>query len=199
VNPTVYLMRHGRTEDIEEDRMRSPDDPLTEAGRKDVCDGAKKLVGKGIGSVVSSDLFRARQSANIAGRELDVRPKVVPALRTWDRGEMQGKKQSEVEDELHHYETHPDKKVPGGESRNDWVKRIEPEILRMMKQAEAEPSKPPLALTHTQVMVAAPAIARGEYPEPHQSRMRLRPGAVMKLEKRGGKWNAEMTSDGNRT
>jgi broad specificity phosphatase PhoE len=123
---------------------------------------------------------------------LSIKPQVVPALRTWNRGKLQGMPQDEVEDALRYYEAHPGKKVPGGDSRNDWFERIELEILKVLKQAERDPEKTPLALTHTQVMLAAPAIATGEYPEPHRLRMRLEPGSVMKLEKRGGKWNAEM-------
>jgi broad specificity phosphatase PhoE len=189
-------MRHGRTEETEQDRMRDPNDALIPAGREDVRKGAAKLKGNGIGSVTSSDLPRATQSAEEAGRVLGIKPTVNPALRTWNRGKLQGMPQEEVEDAIRYYETHPAKKVPGGESRKSWLERITPEILKLMKQAERDPEKPPLALTHTQVMLAAPAIARGEYPEPHQSRMRLNPGSVMKLEKRGGKWNTEMT-DGN--
>jgi phosphohistidine phosphatase SixA len=53
VNPAVYLMRHGRAEEVEQDRMRDPEDPLIPAGREDVRRGAEKLKDKGIGSIVS--------------------------------------------------------------------------------------------------------------------------------------------------
>ncbi len=74
----VYLMRHGQTTGDIEDRFGGDyEDSLTAKGRKQVKSAAKKLLGKGIKSILSSPRIRAQQSAKIIARKLGLPVHVV--------------------------------------------------------------------------------------------------------------------------
>lgn len=73
----LYLMRHGETYEPRLDaRLPDPDQdralPLTERGRAVIGRVAEALAGSGLGAVFCSHLARARESAEIIGRRLDL-------------------------------------------------------------------------------------------------------------------------------
>src|SRR5262249_43760258 len=125
---TLYIVRHGATklngeDNTSVDRAWS-DVPLTEKGRQEARQAARKLKGKGIGVIVASDLDRARETAEIIGAELGIKPTFTPKLRPWDLGKFTGTKTIEALPQIEIYAREkPDTPVPEGESFNQFRTR----------------------------------------------------------------------------
>ncbi len=88
----VLLARHGETED-----NRPPlrfqgwrDTPLNDRGRDQARELATQLAGHGIASIWSSDLSRARETAEIVGRHLGLSVCLDARLREACRGRWEG-------------------------------------------------------------------------------------------------------------
>ena len=74
---TIYFLRHGEVynpNDILYGRL--PKFPLSERGRKQIGNTAKELKNKHINYLYTSPLLRTRQTAQIIGRVLKLRPKL---------------------------------------------------------------------------------------------------------------------------
>ena len=88
---TLLLVRHGETDWNAERRWQGHADvPLNERGREQARALAEQLAGESVDAIYSSDLSRARDTADILGARLDV-PVVVDAdLREIDVGPVEG-------------------------------------------------------------------------------------------------------------
>jgi broad specificity phosphatase PhoE len=83
----MFLVRHGDTSLNDEDLVHGwVDAPLNEKGIEQAHKAAESLKDKEITRIVSSDLPRARQTANIIGKKLGIPVTLNPNLRTWDAG-----------------------------------------------------------------------------------------------------------------
>src|SRR6516165_6393394 len=95
---TLFVARHGQTDWNREHRWQGwADPPLNAAGREQAADLGESLAGLGIEAVVSSDLRRAAETAEIAGARLGLPVEVDARLREVDVGEWSGLTTSEVE------------------------------------------------------------------------------------------------------
>lgn len=90
---TILLARHGETDDnIEPIRIQGRrDTPLNDAGRAQAAELAERVAGEGIASLWSSQLSRARETAEIVGARLGLEPVVDERLAEGDRGELEGR------------------------------------------------------------------------------------------------------------
>ncbi len=88
----ILLARHGETDDNREPiRIQgSRDTPLNEVGRRQAAELAERVAGEGIRSLYSSQLSRARETAEIVGERLGLAPVVDPRFAEGDRGELEG-------------------------------------------------------------------------------------------------------------
>ncbi|HEY5099343.1 MAG TPA: histidine phosphatase family protein, partial [Gaiellaceae bacterium] len=88
---TLLLVRHGETDWNAERRWQGHADvPLNDRGREQARVLAEQLTGESIDAIYSSDLSRARDTADIVGVRLGV-PVVVDAdLREIDVGPIEG-------------------------------------------------------------------------------------------------------------
>ena len=96
---TVYLARHGESDWNAEARWQGhADRPLTALGRRQAAELAERLAGVPIAAVYSSDLRRARDTADAvaAARGLPVR--TMPGLREIDVGSWSGLTRAEAEE-----------------------------------------------------------------------------------------------------
>ena len=95
---TLFVARHGQTDWNREHRWQGwADPPLNAAGCEQAAELGDSLVGRGIEAVVSSDLRRASETAEIAAVRLGL-PVVLDArLREVDVGEWSGLTSAEVE------------------------------------------------------------------------------------------------------
>jgi broad specificity phosphatase PhoE len=89
----ILLARHGETDDNREPiRIQGRlDTPLNEAGRAQAAELAERVAGEGIVAIYSSQLSRARETAEIVGRRLGIEPAVDPRFAEGDRGELEGR------------------------------------------------------------------------------------------------------------
>jgi len=70
--------------------------PLSEEGREQAQVLGKRLAGESLSVLVASDLRRARETAEIAGRHLGIATRVEPGLRELDVGEWSGLARDEI-------------------------------------------------------------------------------------------------------
>ncbi len=93
---SYFLMRHGQAESNLKDMIacRVEDkDNLTDLGRQQVLDSAERLKEKNIDLIFSSDIFRAKETAEITGNELKIENGIIfdKRLREWNVGNFDGK------------------------------------------------------------------------------------------------------------
>jgi 2,3-bisphosphoglycerate-dependent phosphoglycerate mutase len=89
---TILLARHGETDDNREPiRIQgSRDTPLNDAGRRQALELAERVSGDGVRALYTSQLRRARETADIVGERLGLAPVVDPRLAEGDRGDLEG-------------------------------------------------------------------------------------------------------------
>jgi broad specificity phosphatase PhoE len=88
---TLLLVRHGETDWNAERRWQGHADvPLNERGRKQAHALAEQLARQPIDAIYSSDLSRARDTAEIVGARLGAEVVVDPDLREIDVGPIEG-------------------------------------------------------------------------------------------------------------
>ena len=87
----LLLVRHGETDWNAEGRLQGQTDrPLNEYGRRQAHQLAEELEGEELEAIYSSDLARARETAEIVGRRLEIPVELDPDLREKDWGTWEG-------------------------------------------------------------------------------------------------------------
>jgi broad specificity phosphatase PhoE len=127
----VLLARHGETDD-NRDPLRFQgwrDTPLNEEGRSQAAELAERLSGGGIVALWSSDLSRARETAEIVGDRLGLDVSLDPRLREANRGRWEGRLFRDVaadEPELYAawLRAGAEWRFPGGESLEEQQQRV---------------------------------------------------------------------------
>ncbi len=118
----LIILRHGETVWNREDRYQGHlDSPLTPLGLEQACALAARLAASRCSALYSSDLGRARHTAEIIADKTGQRLQLDPRLRERHLGIFQGLVQSEIErkfpDDYRLFKSgDPDYVVPGGES-----------------------------------------------------------------------------------
>jgi broad specificity phosphatase PhoE len=125
------LVRHGETDDNREPlRVQGfRDTPLNDRGRGQAAELAHRFTAAGVRSLWSSDLSRARQTAEIIGGRIRLTPRLDCRLREANRGEWEGRTFIEIareQPELYAAWLAPDEKFrfPGGESLSEQMDRV---------------------------------------------------------------------------
>jgi broad specificity phosphatase PhoE len=127
---TILLARHGETDDnIEPIRIQGRrDTPLNDTGRAQAAELAERVSGEGIASLWSSQLSRARETAEIVGARIGLEPVIDARLAEGDRGELEGRYWRDVareEPELYGAWRRAGEgfRFPGGESLREQMDR----------------------------------------------------------------------------
>jgi broad specificity phosphatase PhoE len=168
--PTLYLARHGETDWNALGRWQGQTDvDLNDAGRAQARVLAEALRGRGIVQVWSSDLARARETAEIVGAVLGLGPVTVDAaLRERGFGCFEGLTREECEaryPELwSRYRSNLREVPPGGEPHTDVV----PRVHAAMKRAAAALGQTEAALlvSHGAAIRLSIGAITGEVPPP---------------------------------
>ena len=93
----IYLIRHGEVAwNAESAYVGSTDLPLNDTGRAQAEMLARRLERDDISAIYSSDLSRARETAEIVAERLDLSVALVPGLRELDYGEWEGMPEVEL-------------------------------------------------------------------------------------------------------
>lgn len=134
----IYLVRHGSPLGAETRRfIGHVDVPLSPLGEREMECLAVRLAAVPLGAIYTSDLGRARRSAEIIARPHGLALRIVPALREMAMGRWEGL----TADEIHARE--PDLfrewmgrveefPFPGGESVPDLLERVWPAFERIV-------------------------------------------------------------------
>ena len=129
----VLLARHGETDD-----NRQPlrfqgfrDTPLNDTGRAQARELAEKIASRAepVSSLWSSDLSRARETAEIVGSQIGMAPRLDRRLREANRGVWEGRLFIDVQREdperfAAWMQAGPDWRFPGGESLQEQQDRV---------------------------------------------------------------------------
>jgi len=95
-----FILRHGESlRNVQHTISSWPEKspcPLTKKGEKEAEAAAKELVAKKIDLIFSSDLLRTRQTAEIVGEKIGVKPVFEEAMRELDMGIFNGQKIDEI-------------------------------------------------------------------------------------------------------
>jgi broad specificity phosphatase PhoE len=145
-SPKGHLVRHGGTDLNDRDVVRGwKDVPLNEDGHVQAAQLAKQLKGK-VDVVYSSDLQRARQTADDIAAANRVRVIHERGLRPWDVGKHAGQDSGKVATVLEKSAIKtPDKPLDGGESFNKFKDRF---LGTVMAIARKEKGKRVALVTH---------------------------------------------------
>ncbi len=142
----IYLMRHGADDP---DRLGgwSPYG-LTDIGRKQVSDAAVKMISAGIAAIYSSDLPRAKETAEIVANKLRLPVAFLPVFRETNNGLLAGMLKSKANllyPGLHWNALEWTQRYPDGESPELFFQRIS-QAWKTFKQDNAENTV--LLITH---------------------------------------------------
>ncbi|BDG10751.1 histidine phosphatase family protein [Anaeromyxobacter paludicola] len=177
----LLLVRHGETDWNACGRWQGHTDvPLNATGRAQARALAERLRAHRVRAIASSDLCRARGTAEIVGEALGLEVGLVdPDLRERAYGRWEGLTRGECEARYpEHWARHasdPRVAPPGGESIEDLLARVVPAIHRACEALDA----PALLVTHGGVMRAFlfAALGGGALPAPPV----VRNGAVWRV------------------
>ena len=135
----IFLLRHGETRWNREGRCQgSSDIELNGAGRRQAGEVAAHLSRHRIDAVYSSNLSRARETAEIVGGPHDIGVTVEPDLRELDHGEMEGLTFIEVREKfadlIERWRSEPVAVLlPGGERLIDVDRRVWSALNRIVE------------------------------------------------------------------
>jgi probable phosphoglycerate mutase len=165
----LFLARHGETDWNAAGRWQGHTDvPLNAKGRAQARALAERARREGIAAIATSDLARARTTAEIVARALGLEVGLIdPALREQRFGRFEGFTPGECElrfpEEWARYAADPPLGPPGGETRAALLERLVPAVARAAERL----APPPLIVTHggaLRALVARIAAVRGTAP-----------------------------------
>lgn len=138
----VFLARHGETEWNRLGRLQGQlESELTDHGREQAVDLAKKLSSRGITRIYTSSLRRAQDTAAACGSLLQVPITINKALNERHFGELQGQRFEDLEQAPNYQKlwTQPLAFQPtGGESAQQSAARFQQCLLALEQQVPAE-------------------------------------------------------------
>ena len=149
----LLLARHGETDDnVQPIRFQGfRDTPLNDTGREQAHELSERVATEfqPVGALWSSDLSRARETAEIVGARIGVAPRRDPRLREANRGEWEGHLFPEIE------RADPERfaawmrggaswRFPGGESLQEQQDRV----MASLAEIAATRELPALAVCH---------------------------------------------------
>jgi len=129
----LVLLRHGQTDYNVAGRMQGHlDSVLTETGRRQAIAVAPEVARMTPDLLISSDLRRAVDTADIVGAATGLPVKLDARLRETHLGQWQGRTVAEIEQDwpgaIATWRSDPTWAPPGGESRLDVVRRSRPVV-----------------------------------------------------------------------
>lgn len=162
----LILLRHGETEYNATSRMQGQlDTVLSQRGVGQAHAAAKELRDLGISKIVSSDLMRAKNTAEVVAADLGLPVGVDERLRETHLGEWQGKTHNEV-DSAHEgaravWRTDASWAPPRGESRLQVAERSRAVVDELMRDYDEWDNSAVLLVSHGGTIAALTASLLG--------------------------------------
>jgi broad specificity phosphatase PhoE len=159
----IHLVRHGETSWNAEGRLQGQTDiPLNERGLEQAGEAAAALAGLEIAAVFSSDLTRARQTAEVIANRLGLAIEIDPALRERDYGLAEGQLDSDLEREFGNRLTSawsdPDFTFEGGETSRQVYARVQAFLTKLLR---SRPAHDLVVVSHGGTIRTAVGLLRG--------------------------------------
>lgn len=190
----LYGIRHGITPDDVPGQERPsgwrPSD-LTPEGIEHVQNTGKFLAANAnIGHIFTSDLIRAVHSAHILGHLTGAKVYAVPGFRGWRMGIYEGRPEEAVKPFIKFYAAHPDKVVPGGESKGSALSRFARSLSTLQNLSEQHPETDFAFVTHSHNFNDLPMVL-GRRDGPISGDLIPPAGIVHIRRDQHGRWSAE--------
>ena len=146
--PILYVVRHAQNDDDAHGRIRGlKDQPLNDAGERQLDDLREFFEDKPVLAVYTDDLSRTRATAMAVAQACNCGVEEDLGLRSWDVGKLEGKSMAAHKLEIQDYKTHPDKVPPAGESWAMFKRKAIDAIERAVRRG-MESSAPVVIVTH---------------------------------------------------
>ncbi len=188
----LILVRHGKTVlnslDSEERLRGWMDIPLDEQGLREAEETAQRLVQHPVACIYSSDLYRARQTAEAVARATLAPIVHTSDLRPWNLGTLAGQRVKDILPLLQQLELDPALAAPGGESFLQFCDRYSRGLQELLDIA-ARSTECIVAVTHVRNLLAAPTFLRGGDRSHMPVRGGPKTGSLVWVEKNGKGWN----------
>jgi broad specificity phosphatase PhoE len=158
----LILVRHGHTclnAPGRDERLRGwLDLPLDEQGLEEARETADRLANYEVDTIYSSDLRRARQTAEVLRRRTRAtRVLATKELRPWNLGVFCGQRVFDILPFLNLLNQHPDMAAPSGESFYQFYGRYSQRLTELMNLALQSPSCV-VAVTHVRNLLATQTV-----------------------------------------
>jgi broad specificity phosphatase PhoE len=157
----LILIRHGHTplnSHGKEERLRSwLDVPLDKQGLQEAVEIAEKVSDFPVTAIYSSDLKRARQTAEMVRQATRASVTTTEELRPWNLGIFGGQLLREIIPFLNVLNERPDLPAPDGESFHQFYARYSKRLTEMLSLAEQSRGYV-VAVTHVRNLLAARSI-----------------------------------------
>jgi broad specificity phosphatase PhoE len=188
----LILVRHGHTclnVPGRDERLRGwLDIPLDDQGLEEAAETADRLADYPVEAIYSSDLRRARQTAEVLRRRTGA-PRVTTSteLRPWNLGVFCGQKVFDILPFLNLLNQHPEMVAPSGESFHQFYGRYSQRLNELMNLA-LRSSRCIVAVTHVRNVLATQTII--EHGDRDRVPVRGGPptGTLIVVEKEDGVW-----------
>lgn len=131
----LILVRHGSTRDNEKNVIGGHrKTPLSRLGREQAAKAGKRLKAEKIDIIISSDLLRCRQTAEIIGRHTKSGIKYSKSLRERDWGKLAGRSLVEIEEMCRSLGVPRHELKVGGENYHDVTRRVKKFFLWLKRR-----------------------------------------------------------------
>jgi broad specificity phosphatase PhoE len=195
----LILVRHGHTclnIPGKDERLRGwLDIPLDEQGLREAEETANLLSGYPVDAIYSSDLRRARQTAEALRRRTQARRVITTSeLRPWNLGVFCGERVREILPFLNLLNHHPELAAPNGESFYQFYGRYSRRLTELMSLA-LESAGCIVAVTHVRNLLAARTVIEQGNPDRVPVRGGPTTGALTFVEMTGGIWRMRASED----
>jgi broad specificity phosphatase PhoE len=196
----LILVRHGHTclnVPGRDERLRGwLDLPLDDQGLQEAAETAERLADYPVEAIYSSDLRRARQTAEVLRRRTHA-PRVAATkeLRPWNLGVFCGQRVMDILPFLNLLNRHPDMPAPSGESFYQFYGRYSQRLTELMNLA-LESSQCIVAVTHVRNLLASQTVIERGSPDRVPVRGGPPTGTLIIVEKQDGVWTMKADDGG---
>lgn len=169
----ALFVRHGETDANKKRLFRGPKDyELDDAGKAEAENIGKMLKGYSFNGTFSSSRKRSKQTAAIARPNDKVRS--LKALDPLNVGDYAGQPKNEENlKKILYFQDHPDEKIPGGDSINEFRKRVNPKIMMLVRRGESS-TKPSLGFVHSSTIHQIGHLFHGDH-----NHVKVKPGGTV--------------------
>jgi broad specificity phosphatase PhoE len=188
----LILVRHGKTvlNSLDSaERLRGwMDVALDEQGLREAEETAQRLAQHPVDHIYSSDLYRARQTADAAAKATLAPILHTSDLRPWNVGTLAGQRVKDILPILRQLELDPSQPAPEGESFLQFCDRYSRKLEELLAIADRAKGCV-VAVTHVRNLLAAPTLLRGGDKSHIPVSGGPKTGSLVWVEKNGTGWN----------